>query len=84
MSPAQKKFSPSLGGRELSLTFSFIGQDLEIVSPIVAYLDRTLLLIALWNVSPLYASDTASRQKKEDLFDARKKDMVECGDKENG
>jgi len=59
-------------------------QDLEIVSHTVAYLDRTLLLIVLWNVGSLFTSDTASRQKKEDLFDARKKDMVECGDKENG
>ena len=30
MSPAQKNSPPSLGGRKLSLTFSFIGQDLEL------------------------------------------------------
>ena len=33
--PAQKKFSPSLGGRKLSLTFSFIGRDLGIADALV-------------------------------------------------
>jgi hypothetical protein len=44
MSPAQKKFSPSLGGRKLPLTFSFIGQALGIAETPINNRGKGLLI----------------------------------------